>query len=88
VVAGVVAYLLILRRKTMHGRVITITVAAFFALTIGLSRVFLGHHWFTDVLAAWALGAAWLALIITAHRLYITVRAGRAPAVAAGPQPS
>ncbi|MDP9027676.1 MAG: phosphatase PAP2 family protein [Actinomycetota bacterium] len=81
VVAGVVAYLLILRRSTTHGRVITIVVAAVFALTIGLSRVFLGHHWFTDVLAAWVLGAAWLALIITAHRLYITVKAGRVPRV-------
>jgi membrane-associated phospholipid phosphatase len=89
VVAGVVAYLLLLRRKSVHGRVITLVVAALFALTIGLSRVFLGHHWFTDVLAAWALGAAWLALIITAHRLYITVRAGRAPASpTAGVQPS
>ncbi|CAN5355409.1 hypothetical protein BH09ACT1_BH09ACT1_07890 [soil metagenome] len=74
VIAGIVAYLLILRRRSTHGRVITITVAAVFALTIGLSRVFLGHHWFTDVVAAWVLGAAWLALVITAHRLYLSNR--------------
>lgn len=79
VVAGVVAYLIILRRRSTHGRAITVTVAAVFALTIGMSRVFLGHHWFTDVLAAWVLGAAWLAIIITSHRLYITTKAGRAP---------
>lgn len=74
VIAGIVAYLLILRRRSTHGRVITITVAAIFALTIGLSRVFLGHHWFTDVVAAWVLGAAWLSLVITAHRLYLSNR--------------
>jgi undecaprenyl-diphosphatase len=78
VIAGVVAYLLLLRRMTTRGRVITIVVAALFAFTIGVSRVYLGHHWFTDVLAAWVLGAAWLALVIMAHRLYITVRAARA----------
>ena len=80
VLAGLVAYLLILRQHRALARVATITVAAVFALTIGLSRVFLGHHWFTDVLAAWAIGAAWLAFVITAHRLYVTVQRRRADA--------
>lgn len=79
VIAGIVAYLVILRRPTRRGRVLTIGVAAFFALTMGLSRVYLGHHWFTDVLSAWALGAAWLALVITAHRLYLSALKGSTP---------
>jgi membrane-associated phospholipid phosphatase len=41
---------------------------------MGLSRVFLGHHWLTDVIFAWLLGAAWLALVITSHRLFLTIR--------------
>ena len=73
-IAGILAYLLVLRERSTHARVITIVVASLFALTIGLSRVFLGHHWFTDVLAGWTLGGAWLAIVITAHRLYITAR--------------
>ena len=44
---------------------------------MGLSRVFLGHHWLTDVVFAWLLGIAWLALIITAHRLFLTIRGQR-----------
>ncbi|MFJ5956909.1 phosphatase PAP2 family protein [Paenarthrobacter sp. NPDC092416] len=81
VVAGIVAYLIILRLKTNKARVITVLTAGVFAATMGLSRVYLGHHWLTDVLAAWALGIAWLALVITAHRLYLTVRAQRSKTV-------
>jgi undecaprenyl-diphosphatase len=83
VIAGVIAYLIILRLKTARRRVMTAAVAVVFAVTMGLSRVYLGHHWLTDVLAAWTLGAAWLAIVITAHRLYLTVRKHRA---AAGPE--
>ncbi len=75
VIAGIIAYLLILRQQRMITRIITITIAAIFAVAIGATRVYLGHHWFTDVLAACFLGAAWLTLVITAHRLYLTARA-------------
>ena len=49
-------------------------VAIIWALAMGLSRVFMGHHWLTDVIFAWLLGAAWLALVITSHRLFLTLR--------------
>lgn len=81
VIAGIVAYLIILRLKSTKARVVTVLVAAAFAFTMGLSRVYLGHHWLTDVLAAWAIGIAWLALVITAHRLYLTGRTRRHSAV-------
>ncbi|USQ74842.1 phosphatase PAP2 family protein [Ornithinimicrobium cryptoxanthini] len=74
VVAGVIAYLVVLRQKSARARVLTVSVAALFAFAMGMSRVFLGHHWFTDVLAAWVLGLGWLTVVITAHRLYLTTR--------------
>ncbi|HEX6860911.1 MAG TPA: phosphatase PAP2 family protein [Caulobacteraceae bacterium] len=35
------------------------SVAVLLALIVGASRVYLGVHWLTDVLAGWSLGAAW-----------------------------
>ncbi|SDL23331.1 phosphatase PAP2 family protein [Tessaracoccus oleiagri] len=74
VVAGIVAYLLMLRQDSKRTQALTAGLAAVFAITMGMSRVYLGHHWFTDVLVAWVLGLAWLAVVITAHRLYLTTR--------------
>ncbi|WP_367277707.1 phosphatase PAP2 family protein [uncultured Arthrobacter sp.] len=51
-----------------------VALALVFAVTMGLSRVYLGHHWLTDVLVAWTIGIAWLAVVITAHRLFLTFR--------------
>ncbi|EJW13402.1 PA-phosphatase related phosphoesterase [Rhodovulum sp. PH10] len=39
-----------------------IGVALALTITIGASRVYLGVHWPTDVLAGWCLGAAWAML--------------------------
>ena len=77
VIAGIIAYLLTLRQQSRRARVFLIIGTAVFAFTIGLSRVFLGHHWFTDVLAGWMLGSAWLALVVIAHRLYLSVQVSR-----------
>jgi undecaprenyl-diphosphatase len=74
VIAGLVAYLCARRLSSRLARVGCVACAVVWSVAIGLSRVFLGHHWLTDVMFAWLLGLAWLALLITAHRLYLAVR--------------
>lgn len=74
VIATVLVYLLLRRLDSGWARTTAVVAGAGFALSMGLSRVFLGHHWLTDVVAGWALGLGWAAAVVTAHRLFLTVR--------------
>jgi membrane-associated phospholipid phosphatase len=78
VLTGVIAYLLVLQQRRDLPQVATIGAAAATSVTVGLSRVLLGAHWFTDVLVGWVSGAGWLSLVVTSHRLYLTSARDRA----------
>ena len=58
-VLGLTAILLAWRRRWWLAAGALLVVA-----TMGPSRVLLGVHWLSDVLAAYAIGLAWLALVV------------------------
>jgi undecaprenyl-diphosphatase len=74
VIASLVAYLLLLHLTSLVARILSVVLAGVWFVAMGLSRVFLGYHWLTDVLVGWTLGLAWVAVVITCHRLYLTVQ--------------
>ncbi|HEU5241785.1 MAG TPA: phosphatase PAP2 family protein, partial [Ornithinibacter sp.] len=84
VVLGVSAYLVMLGRKHLRSRILVGSVVVVFVVAMGLSRVWLGHHWLTDVMAGWLVGLAWLGTVVTAHRVKVTLdRAERTTGTAA-----
>lgn len=59
-------------------RLFLLAAAVFLTVLIGLTRVYLGVHWPTDVLAGWSVGAAWAALCwVVARGMQLRVRSAR-----------
>jgi undecaprenyl-diphosphatase len=49
--------------RLKRNKVLAVGGALVLAILIGLSRLYLGVHWPTDVLAGWCLGSAWAAAV-------------------------
>ncbi len=71
---GAMAYLLAKNLRRWQSKAFIWTIALFFAFLIGVSRIYLGAHWLTDVLGGWTLASLWLSLVFTTASVIENVR--------------
>jgi membrane-associated phospholipid phosphatase len=69
--------LMLMAGRSARARVLLVAGAALIAFVVGLTRLYLGAHWMTDVLGGWALAGVWDCLLIICYLL--------APQMAAAP---
>ncbi|GAA0452719.1 hypothetical protein Ade02nite_00740 [Paractinoplanes deccanensis] len=68
IVYGMLA--LVILSATRRFRALVITLAAVLIVAVGLTRIALGVHFLSDVLAGWFLGLAWISVTAYAFRVW------------------
>jgi membrane-associated phospholipid phosphatase len=76
VLYGMLAYFAVLALRTWRARAAVVLGTSLLVLLIGFSRMYLGVHYFSDVVAGFAAGGVWLSTCITAMDF---VRRGKRP---------
>lgn len=88
VLAAMVAYVDCFTVQTRWARAVTTLACVAFPLLVGASRVYLGQHWLTDVLAGLLLGLAWALAVVATQRLWLQVRLSRSRLNEGGSSPA
>ena len=79
IIYGMLAYIICLLIKNNAQRLLVLIAATFIIIVIGISRMALGVHYFSDVIAGYAVAAIWLVTCIGAWRYIQHRRANRSP---------
>lgn len=85
VVFGALVYLVIRGAQTWRVRSAAVALAICMVGAISVSRIYLGVHWFSDIVAGLAAGLVWLATTTATYEVYRRMRmlgagSGQAPA--------
>lgn len=67
---GSLAYMIVHLAKKRRWKTAWVLMLGFFIVSIGLSRIYLGVHFPSDVIAGFAAGGVWLTIMILGFRYY------------------
>lgn len=68
VVYGLLFFFIFVRMRRSWLRTGMLMGLAALIMTVGVSRIYLGHHWASDVIGGYVLGGAYLLLLLEAYR--------------------
>ncbi len=73
-VYGTIAFIAARQLENVRARLAVLVAAAVLILLIGISRLYLGVHFLTDVIAGFSLGLAWVTLCVLLLHLGVRLR--------------
>ena len=85
-ILGVLLVVMLPLIENRNARVAVLAGVGLFTVSIGLTRLYLGVHWATDVIGGWVTGLAWLALCLTVRQVWRRTR-GRPELLVSEPGP-
>ncbi len=77
VVFGALAYLALRQPWSWAAKSAGLAIVLTIVVLVGLSRVYLGVHWASDIAGGWSAGTVWLASAVVAFEMLLRLRHGR-----------
>jgi undecaprenyl-diphosphatase len=83
---GALAYVALRQPWPWAAKSAALALALTMVVLVGLSRVYLGVHWASDIAGAWSASAVWLASAVVAFEMLLRLRQRRRGAAATRPK--